>query len=157
MGTLYSRLGDYEKVFSNTTPESVDIEEFLDYVRRESGQYVVMEVSSHALDLGRVDQLQFYCAVFTNLTQDHLDYHGSMESYKESKLKLFGKLNPGQGQFAVINADDPAAGDFIRANTGDCITYGIGNEAMVQAVDIRFSLKGSHFSVLYQGTGLTLT
>jgi UDP-N-acetylmuramoyl-L-alanyl-D-glutamate--2,6-diaminopimelate ligase len=151
MGTLYSRLGDYEKVFSNTTPESVDIEEFLDYVRRESGQYVVMEVSSHALDLGRVDQLQFYCAVFTNLTQDHLDYHGSMESYKESKLKLFGKLNPGQGQFAVINADDPAAGDFIRANTGDCITYGIGNEAMVQAVDIRFSLKGSHFSVLYQG------
>jgi UDP-N-acetylmuramoyl-L-alanyl-D-glutamate--2,6-diaminopimelate ligase len=98
-----------------------------------------------------VDQLQFYCAVFTNLTQDHLDYHGSMESYKESKLKLFGKLNPGQGQFAVINADDPAAGDFIRANTGDCITYGIGNEAMVQAVDIRFSLKGSHFSVLYQG------
>ncbi|MEQ8200143.1 MAG: UDP-N-acetylmuramoyl-L-alanyl-D-glutamate--2,6-diaminopimelate ligase [Syntrophomonadaceae bacterium] len=151
MGTLYSRMGDYEKVLSNTTPESVDIEEFLALVRSKSGQYAVMEVSSHALDLGRVDQLEFYSGVFTNLTQDHLDYHGSMESYKRSKLKLFNRLDPGKGHFAVINADDPAARDFIEACTTECITYGIDQETMVKAVDVRFSLKGSHFTVLYQG------
>ncbi|MDD4776504.1 MAG: UDP-N-acetylmuramoyl-L-alanyl-D-glutamate--2,6-diaminopimelate ligase, partial [Syntrophomonas sp.] len=150
MGTLYARIGDYQKVFSNTTPESVDIEEFLARVRKESGLYAVMEVSSHALDLGRVEKLNFYCAVFTNLTQDHLDYHGSMDSYKHSKLRLFKNLDHTQGHFAVINADDAAATDFVKASAGRCITYGIQEEAAVRAVDIQFSLKGSHFMVVYQ-------
>ncbi|NLN87067.1 MAG: UDP-N-acetylmuramoyl-L-alanyl-D-glutamate--2,6-diaminopimelate ligase [Syntrophomonadaceae bacterium] len=150
MGTLYSRMGEYEKAFRHTTPESVDIEEFLALVRRQSGQYAVMEVSSHALDLGRVDQLEFHSAVFTNLTQDHLDYHGSMELYKQSKLHLFSRLEGGKGHFAVINADDPAACDFIENCTTGCVTYGIDKEAMVKAVDLESNLKGSHFTVLYQ-------
>lgn len=150
MGTLYARIGDYQKVFSNTTPESVDIEEFLARVQKESGLYAVMEVSSHALDLGRVEKLNFYCTVFTNLTQDHLDYHGSMDSYKQSKLRLFKNLDHTQGHFAVINADDAAATDFVKASAGRCITYGIQEEAAVRAVDIQFSLKGSHFMVVYQ-------
>lgn len=150
MGTLYARIGDYQKVFSNTTPESVDIEEFLARVQKESGLYAVMEVSSHALDLGRVEKLNFYCTVFTNLTQDHLDYHGSMDSYKQSKLRLFKNLDHTQGHFAVINADDAAATDFVKASAGRCITYGIQDEADVRAVDIQFSLKGSHFMAVYQ-------
>lgn len=148
MGTLYSRIGDYEKILSNTTPESSDIEEFLSIVKQEEGQYAVVEVSSHALDMGRVDQLQFYCAVFTNLTQDHLDYHVSMDNYRNAKLKLFNMLDPAQGQFAVINADDPSAAYFIKA-TPDCTTYGINAEAEVRAEEIRFSLKGSQFKVIY--------
>lgn len=150
MGTLYSRIGDYEKVFSNTTPESSDIEEFLDIVRMVSGQYAVIEVSSHALEMGRVERLVFHSAVFTNLTQDHLDFHGDMDSYKRSKLRLFEQMDMSQGRFAVINADDVAAADFIKAASGNYITYGINEKAAVQATDIRFSLKGSQFTVCYQ-------
>ncbi len=149
MGTLYSRIGDYEKVFNNTTPESPDIEEFLEIVRMASGQYAIMEVSSHALDMGRVERLVFHSAVFTNLTQDHLDFHGDMDSYKRSKLRLFEQMDMSPGSFAVINADDAAAADFIKA-TGNYITYGINEKAAVQAADIRFSLKGSQFTVRYQ-------
>ncbi len=148
MGTLYSRVGNYEKVLSNTTPESSDIEEFLSIVKSKRGQYAVMEVSSHALDMGRVDELKFHCAVFTNLTQDHLDYHLTMENYRNTKLKLFNMLDPAQGQFGIANTDDPAADYFIRA-ASDHITYGINTDADVQAADIKFSLKGSQFKVIY--------
>ena len=149
MGTLNARIGDREKVLGNTTPESVDIEEFMDVVRQEKGDYVVMEVSSHALDMDRVDKICFHAAVFTNLTQDHLDYHQTMERYKQSKLNLFKKLSSAEGRFAVINADDPVAGDVIGPSGSDYITYGINKDADVKAVDLKFSLKGSRFTVFY--------
>jgi len=150
MGTLNARIGSCERVLSNTTPESVDIEEFMDKVRQEKGDYVVMEVSSHALDMGRVDKIRFHVAIFTNLTQDHLDYHQTMEKYKQSKLKLFKKLSPAADHFAVINADDPVAEDFILTSSADCITYGINKDADVKAADLQFNLKGSRFTVFYQ-------
>ncbi len=147
MGTLYSRIGDYEKILSNTTPESSDIEEFLSIVSQQQGHYAVMEVSSHALDMGRVDQLCFHSAVFTNLTQDHLDYHVTMDNYRKAKLKLFQMLDAAQGQFGVINADDSSAADYIQ-EASNHITYGINTDADVKAADIRFSLKGSQFKVI---------
>lgn len=150
MGTLYARMGSTEKNFNNTTPESADIEEFLSLVRQEKGDYMVMEVSSHALDMGRVDQISFQAAVFTNLTQDHLDYHQTMNQYKESKLILFNGLAGKEGRLGVINADDPAAQDFIKASGPACLTYGINEDADVKASQLKFSLKGSRFTVVHR-------
>lgn len=151
MGTLYARMGAAEKTLSNTTPESLDIEEFLSLVHQENGDYMVMEVSSHALAMGRVDEIRFHAAVFTNLTQDHLDYHQTMDKYKEAKLILFNNLIQEEGYFSVINADDPSAHDFIKASGSNYYTYGINSEADVKADNLDFSLKGSKFTVLHRG------
>lgn len=147
LGTLYARLDDFEMDLGRTTPESLDIEEFAGMVRDRDGQYLIMEVSSHALDLGRVDQIEFAAAVFTNLTQDHLDYHKSMDEYKKSKLKLFHKVANQEGKFAVINADDPAAPDFIQASGSACYTYAIHHSADIRATNLQSSLKGTRFTV----------
>jgi UDP-N-acetylmuramoyl-L-alanyl-D-glutamate--2,6-diaminopimelate ligase len=147
IGTLYARINDTEKVLGHTTPESLDIEEFMAIARQEGAKYVVMEVSSHALDLGRVDQILFDAAVFTNLTQDHLDYHNDMEHYKQSKLKLFNQLHAGTGWFSVVNADDPYGADFINAAT-PAYTYAVNQKADVQAIEVDSNLKGSSFKVV---------
>jgi UDP-N-acetylmuramoyl-L-alanyl-D-glutamate--2,6-diaminopimelate ligase len=149
MGTLYARIDEKVQTMSNTTPESLDVEEFISLVREVKGDYMVMEVSSHALDMSRVDKINFHAAVFTNLTQDHLDYHLTMANYKESKLKLFRKLSVPDGQFAIINADDPAAQDFMQASNNGYITYGINNNADIKAVKLKTRLKGTQFTVIY--------
>jgi UDP-N-acetylmuramoyl-L-alanyl-D-glutamate--2,6-diaminopimelate ligase len=150
MGTLYARMGNnIEKSMANTTPESLDIEEFISMVREEKGNYLVMEVSSHALDMRRVEKINFHAAVFTNLTQDHLDYHLTMDNYKESKLKLFKKLSEQNGKFAVINADDPASQDFMQASGNNFFSYGINKEANVKATNLKNRLKGTEFTVVY--------
>jgi UDP-N-acetylmuramoyl-L-alanyl-D-glutamate--2,6-diaminopimelate ligase len=106
-----------------------------------------MEVSSHALDLNRVEEIFFDVAVFTNLTQDHLDYHQTMENYKKSKLKLFEMIKGNANQFSIINADDKAAHDFIAAAGKNIFTYGINNHADVRAARVATNLKGSSFDV----------
>lgn len=156
MGTLYARIGDYEKVFGNTTPESADIEEFINVVRERKGEYMVMEVSSHALDMSRVDKIRFHAAVFTNLTQDHLDFHLTMNNYMESKLKLFKKISAQDGQFAIINADDPSSQKFIQASNNNFISFGIKNEADVRAINLRKSLKGTEFTVVYKESSFNI-
>lgn len=148
LGTLYARIEDIEKDLGRTTPESLDIEEFTGMVRDKNGEYLIMEVSSHALDLGRVDRISFDAAVFTNLTQDHLDYHKTMNEYKESKLKLFQQVADGEGKFAIVNADDPAAQDFIKVSGSACYTYAINNPADIRAVKLKSTMKGSRFTVV---------
>lgn len=149
MGTLYARIDEYEHIIGHTTPESLEIEEFMQIVRSRHGDGVVMEVSSHALDLGRVDRIHFDVAVFTNLTQDHLDYHKTMEEYKKCKLKLF-EMVPAQGNtFGIINADDPYAEDFIKAAGSKAYTYGINQPADVKATHLVTGLKGTEFKVEY--------
>ncbi|CFX62601.1 UDP-N-acetylmuramoylalanyl-D-glutamate-2,6-diaminopimelate ligase [Syntrophomonas zehnderi OL-4] len=147
IGTLYAQFDEIKINMGHTTPESLDIEAFMNTVRNLDGQYVVMEVSSHALDLGRVDRIDFDGAVFTNLTQDHLDYHQTMNRYKESKLKLFRRMAD-EGKYAVINGDDPYATDFIRASGDNCHTYAIKNPAEIRAMDLKTDLKGSSFRVV---------
>lgn len=151
LGTLYARFEDVEINMGHTTPESLDIEEFMNITRAKGGRYVVMEVSSHALDLGRVDKIQFDAAVFTNLTQDHLDYHNTMDQYKESKLQLFHRVANQAGKFTIVNADDPYAHDFINASGTECRTYAINNPADVRAADLNTNLKGSRFKVVTAG------
>jgi len=155
IGTLYARIDDTEKVLGHTTPESLDIEEFMSAAKKATAQYVIMEVSSHALDLGRVEQIYFNAAVFTNLTQDHLDYHHNMDGYKDSKLKLFQQLAEGTGQFAIINADDPYAADFIKASSKS-YTYAVNQSADVRAIELDSNLKGSHFKVVTETEVFTI-
>ncbi|MCX5780902.1 MAG: UDP-N-acetylmuramoyl-L-alanyl-D-glutamate--2,6-diaminopimelate ligase [Firmicutes bacterium] len=149
MGTLYARIGDQQIIMGHTTPEALEIQDFMHLVQSEKGDYLIMEVSSHALDLGRVDQIHFHAAVFTNLTQDHLDYHVSMDKYKQAKLRLFSALAREAGAFAVINADDPAAGDFVQASGAKYCLYGVNQEADVKAIQLHSSLKGSQFTVVH--------
>ncbi|MGE5544184.1 MAG: UDP-N-acetylmuramoyl-L-alanyl-D-glutamate--2,6-diaminopimelate ligase [Bacillota bacterium] len=149
IGTLNASFQGYQEKLANTTPESLDLERFMRRVCDHGGRYVVMEVSSHALDLGRVREIDFDAAVFTNLTQDHLDYHKTLEVYRDAKLKLFSSLPVEPGRFAVINADDPHSASFLNACRGDKITYGTKNSAAVRATDIRITAKGSYFTVEY--------
>lgn len=107
---------------------------------------VMMEVSSHSLDLHRVDGIAYDVAVFTNLTQDHLDYHKTMENYKIAKSMLFERSKQ-----SVINIDD-AAGDFmVEKSAGEVLTYAIDKAADLKAEDISITAEGTAFTVVYEG------
>ncbi len=129
---------------SLTTPGPVDLQATLAELLRRGSTLVAMEASSHSLDQGRLDGLTFAAGVFTNLTRDHLDYHGTMEAYLAAKLKLATLL--GLDGVAVVNADDPA----WRALHGvpRMITFGMGSAAAtadLRAVDVVLGAAGSHF------------
>ena len=104
IGTVGHRYGDWHAPAEHTTPEADDIARVMATMRDRGATHVAMEVSSHALELGRVRAVHVRVAAFTNLTQDHLDFHRSMEAYAEAKAKLFTELGPGA---AVLNVDDP--------------------------------------------------
>jgi UDP-N-acetylmuramoyl-L-alanyl-D-glutamate--2,6-diaminopimelate ligase len=104
MGTVTFRGPGIERVASHTTPEGDDVARFAREVVDAGASHLVMEVSSHGLALHRVDAVRFRVAAFTNLTQDHLDFHGDLEKYGEAKARLFVDLDPGS---AVLNVDDP--------------------------------------------------
>ncbi len=152
VGTISTVVCDEERVSSLTTPESVELQAAFAEMLECSTTHAVMEVSSHALDLGRVDSCEFDVGVFTNLTQDHLDYHVTMQRYREAKAELFRSLGRSYWQAAkpgpkmgVINADDPAA-EFMRdACEVPTIMYGISHKADVSARDIVYNSRGASF------------
>ncbi len=115
MGTVSVRYPDGEEPASLTTPESVDLQRSLARMRDAGATCVALEVSSHALELGRVDGLHFAVAVFTNLTQDHLDWHGDMDRYASAKARLFGPEHLDATSVAVVHAGDPRAAAFREA------------------------------------------
>lgn len=148
LGTLYAEWNGVQDKIANTTPESLELEHFMRRVLDDGGEYVVMEVSSHALDLGRVREIDFDVAVFTNLTQDHLDYHVSLEKYREAKAILFRNLISAPHHFAVLNADDEATDYLIGQTKAEIITYGINSEADVHAADANITAVGSTFQTV---------
>jgi UDP-N-acetylmuramoyl-L-alanyl-D-glutamate--2,6-diaminopimelate ligase len=112
IGTVEIRYADIRERSVNTTPESLDLQRTLRNMCTRGIETVVMEVSSHGLELGRVEGCRFDIAAIGNVTQDHLDFHGTMDSYRDSKALLFSRHQP-DGAIAVVNLDDPSAGDFI--------------------------------------------
>jgi UDP-N-acetylmuramoyl-L-alanyl-D-glutamate--2,6-diaminopimelate ligase len=114
-----------------------------------------MEVSSHALDLGRVHGCDYNVAVFTNLTQDHLDYHHTMEEYKRAKSLLFSQLgntfDVDHPKFAVLNADDPASETYKKSTAAHVITYGIDQQADIKADHIEMKSSGTRFVMEISG------
>ncbi|MBY0402843.1 MAG: UDP-N-acetylmuramoyl-L-alanyl-D-glutamate--2,6-diaminopimelate ligase [Cyanobacteria bacterium] len=135
----------------HTTPMATELQPILADMIREKTEFVVMEVSSHALDQYRVAGCEFEVAAFTNLTQDHLDFHKTMEHYCQAKTKLFSALNPSLGnRYAVINLDDPSAEKFVKATPPGIhlYTYAIDAEnASIRATDLKFNITGASFQV----------
>jgi UDP-N-acetylmuramoyl-L-alanyl-D-glutamate--2,6-diaminopimelate ligase len=145
IGTIgYLVAAGREHAASRTTPEAPDLQQMLrDMVTQGSGA-CVMEVSSHALALRRVDHLRFAAGIFTNLTRDHLDFHGDMESYFGAKRRLFEMLP--DGAVGVINVDDRRGADFVAAARRP-VTYAIDAAADVRPGPLSFSLEGLTFEV----------
>jgi len=147
IGTIDYRIGNTVYPAPNTTPEAVELQRFLAEAARLGAQYCVMEVSSHALALDRTTGCVFETAGFTNLTQDHLDFHGDMESYFRAKLLLFAGLTP--DKTAVINIDDERAAELIRATKAKVVTTGISERADVHpSGTIRHVLNGLSFEIM---------
>ncbi len=151
LGTVAYEIGDRRLAASRTTPEAVDLQDMLAQMVQAGCRAAVMEVSSHALVQERVRGIAFDVAVFTNLTQDHLDYHETMERYFEAKTRLFRDLARGAKQpAAAINLDDPygrrlaALGPFGAAT----LTFGMAADAAdVRAERVQVSAAGSRFAV----------
>ena len=150
-GTIEYRLGPKILPAPNTTPESLDLHRMLaDLDALADPKAATMEVSSHALELGRVYGLNFQTAVFTNLTQDHLDFHHTMENYFAAKELLFTGSGGPPPRYAVINRDDPWGRKLAAPRPGSqVLTYGLGGEAMVRARHIRSGLNGLRFDVTF--------
>lgn len=125
MGTTSYQIGDDEIPAERTTPEAPDIQRFLRDAVTAGCRYGIMEVSSHALELKRVNECEFAAAVFTNLTPDHLDFHGTMDAYFTAKRKLFDGTTGKPPELAVINVDDPWGRKLREAFQGPVVTYGV--------------------------------
>lgn len=150
IGTISYEIGERRIPATRTTPESPDIQAMLDQMIRARCTAAVMEASSHGLDQKRVWGIDFDAAVFTNLSQDHLDYHGTMERYFLAKAKLFEGLGRSakRGR-AVINVDDPWGVRLLSIEQpGETITYGWHRDAQVRAKDVKLDAKGSSFELI---------
>ncbi|MCL6482326.1 MAG: UDP-N-acetylmuramoyl-L-alanyl-D-glutamate--2,6-diaminopimelate ligase [Firmicutes bacterium] len=145
MGTVEYRLPDGVEPATHTTPESLDLQRFLARVHAAGGTHVVFEVSSHALAQDRVWGCRFAAAVFTNLTQDHLDYHGTLEDYFAAKRRLFEGTGAGAPAVGVLNADDPHSRELARLPER-VLTYGLDNKADITARKPRLSFSGIRFT-----------
>ena len=139
-GTLGAWCGSNGKKASLTTPEANDIYKFLAEECRGDFENVIMEVSSVALELDRVNGINFSQAIFTNLSGDHLDFHYTMENYFDSKLSLFRSLTP--DKWAIINIDDEKGKSIIEIIDSKYITFGFSSEADVKPVSYKLSAKG---------------
>jgi UDP-N-acetylmuramoyl-L-alanyl-D-glutamate--2,6-diaminopimelate ligase len=146
LGTISYRFGETDIPAPNTTPESVDLQRTLRELVDGGARGVVMEVSSHSLEQRRADGCHFDVAVFSNLTRDHLDYHKDMESYFESKLRLFTDLlTPTTGKpvrHAVVNVDDPHGPKIVERAAAPVLTYSVSGKADISVAEIDFSVHG---------------
>src|ERR1044071_966595 len=150
MGTVTYRIGDREVAATRTTPEAPEVQAFMREMVDGGCGACVMEVSSHALAMHRVDGIRFAAGVFTNLTRDHLDFHQDMESYFAAKRRLFEML-PATAP-AVINVDDPR-GASLADTGGRPVTYAINRDADITPGPLNFGLEGLAFDIrMPQGT-----
>jgi len=153
VGTIHNKAGLKLLPATHTTPESLELFELFALMRAEGCRAAVMEVSSHALAQGRTASCEFSGAVFTNLSQDHLDYHGTYEEYRKSKALLFAGLRhtPHSPKYGVVNVDDAAAGLFVSACAAPVWTYGSDVMSTVRLTGYQIHAGGSQFRLVYQG------
>lgn len=133
IGTIQNMIGDEVLAAKNTTPGAYELNSLFALMKEKGCSYVIMEVSSHALDQRRVHKLNFEAAVFTNLTQDHLDYHKTMENYLAAKKKLFSMC-----KIAVINGDDEYSAKIAEGLDCKVVTYSTGDNATYSAKAIKY-------------------
>lgn len=152
IGTLGIQFKDYEEAAANTTPDAVTLQRAFKTMVERGARSAVMEVSSHALVQGRVRGCDYNIAVFTNLTQDHLDYHQTMERYLHAKSLLFSQLgntyDRDRLKAAVLNADDDASAQLAQMTAAPVWTYGIEREADFMAENIRVTAGKTSFDFI---------
>jgi len=149
IGTVEIRIGGKKREIdfaTSTTPDTLELNQMLRIMADENVEDVIMEVSSHGLELKKVDGIDFEVGIFTNLTQDHLDFHKTMENYCKAKAKLFKMCKHG-----VINADNKWARHIIDEATCDIITYGIDSDCDLKAENIEYKMDRVNFSVNIKG------
>ncbi|MGH2911106.1 MAG: UDP-N-acetylmuramoyl-L-alanyl-D-glutamate--2,6-diaminopimelate ligase [Solirubrobacteraceae bacterium] len=148
LGTVKSVVAGVERPATRTTPEAIDLQADFRSMLDGGETCCAMEVSSHALALGRTDAVRFAVAIFTNLTQDHLDFHSTMEDYFQAKRRLFmprvADTKPG---VAVVNLDDPYGRRLADELDGPLVTFAIDTDADYRAEDVRVELSGSCFQL----------
>jgi UDP-N-acetylmuramoyl-L-alanyl-D-glutamate--2,6-diaminopimelate ligase len=144
IGTIEYRIGGTARPAGQTTPEALELQSLLAEMAGVGASAVTMEVSSHALALSRVDGVDFDVAVFTNLTQDHLDFHQTLESYRSAKARLFALLAAGHKprRTAVINADDPSGRFMVEGIDVPVLTFGLGAGADVRPRSFQSAFAG---------------
>ena len=150
IGTIQNLIGDESFPVRNTTPNVIDLQKILVDMLAEKVQVVVMEVSSHALAENRVTGVEFDTAIFTNLTQDHLDFHGTMENYLRAKAKLFDMVSRHgrkKNKSAIINVDDAASAEILKHCLCKKITYGVGNPADLRGAELEVRSDGMKFKI----------
>ncbi len=146
LGTMDNMIGDVSVPAERTTPESLDLQELFAKMRDAGCAYVIMEVSSHAIALERVGGVHFDVAAFTNLTEDHLDFHKTMENYCDAKAQLFARSSA-----SVINLDDQWACRMQEKATGRILTTSIEAQADLQAKNLTLHADGISFTVQHAG------
>jgi len=149
LGTVRYEIGDRVIPAHRTTPESLEVQQMMAQMVAAGCKACVMEVSSHALDQKRVAGIEFDIAIYTNLTQDHLDYHGTMENYLVAKQKLFTKsANGSKKGTVVINIDDAHGPRFVdESDAAVKLTYGIRGAANIRATKIQLAADASNFTL----------
>ncbi len=150
IGTIEMRYNGNAIPMPRTTPEALLLQRMLGQMADAKVEACVMEVSSHALEQGRVKGTDYRTAIFTNISQDHLDYHHTMAEYIAAKGLFFSRLGnnyaePEQRKYAVLNIDDPASDYYRRITAADVITYGVEQPADVRATNIRITSTGTTF------------
>lgn len=152
IGTIKNKIMDKEFPVTNTTPESLDLQLLLAEMHGAGVSYLVMEVSSHALELRRVAGCEYDQAIFTNITQDHLDFHETMKNYLAAKKKLFTSIDAeprkSRDKYSIINLDDLKGHEIASSAGGSVITYGLQKEADIHAKDIKLRPEGVSFRVI---------
>ena len=146
IGTIANYIGDKKLHSERTTPESLELHQLFNEMVKEDVEYCIMEVSSHSLELDRVYGIEFSKGIFTNLTQDHFDFHKTFENYFNAKLKLF--LN---SKISIVNADDNYGEKIIDSIVGDVVTYGLESQAMLRAKNLKLHSRGIEFTLVYNG------
>ena len=147
IGTISNVIGGIEVAANYTTPEAKEFYSLLRQMADAGAEYVVSEISSHALDQNRVEGCVFDVGVFTNLTQDHLDYHVTMEAYAAAKAKLFAV-----SRISVVNADDPAGARMLEAAEGETLTYSArSDDADLTAKNVELRSNGASYELVTRG------
>ena len=144
VGTMENHIGDEVQEAERTTPESIELQALFAKMRAAGCSYAVMEVSSHAISLDRVAGIHFDVAAFTNLTEDHLDFHKTMEEYCDAKAALFARCDK-----AVVNADDPWVGRIISRCTAPVLTTALSGSGDLRAENVRMMSDGICFTAVY--------
>ena len=149
IGTMYTEINGVKNESKNTTPDALTLQQLFHEMREGGTDYAIMEMSSHGLKLGRVHGINVKGAAFTNLTQDHLDYHETMDDYKEAKALLFSQLGQDvtQNKYAVLNSDDPVSKEYTYKTSAEILTYGIDQESDVMAREINATANGITFTL----------